>query len=320
MRRASVGRRDAVQVTLEVVAECRRLMPNLVVTWEAGWEKLGNGTAANYEGGIVHHTATPSSLTRPFPTQTLLRVGRSDLPGPLCNFAGPACTLEQPRLHVMAAFPANHAGASGGRSMGPLPKTSLFNPRVMGLEIDYAGNVPMALAQLYVGKVWTRAVANVLARGDVEYVRAHMETSVTGKFDIGWAPGKTYDMPGWRRDAAALKAPTEATPAPTGDDDMPDPFWFEWNAAVIAETNRLTKDLHTMMGAFKGGGEADLFRPFFAAAAAQGAASVRPAVDEKALAAALAPLLVQRTQSLSPADLAAVAKAVADEQHRRSAD
>ena len=309
-----MGRRDAVQVTLEVVAECRRLMANLVVTWEPGWETRGNGTSANYEGGIVHHTATPSSLTRPFPTQTLLRVGRSDLPGPLCNFAGPACTLEQPRLHVMAAHPANHAGASGGRSMGPLPRTSLFNPRVLGLEIDYAGNVPMALAQLYVGKVWTRAVANVLARGDVEYVRAHMETSVTGKYDIGYAPGRTYDMPGWRRDSAALKAPNAATPAPTGDDEMND-----WQDAVLNETNRLMKDVHKMMGALKGGDEADLYRPFFAAAAAQGAAAVqRPAdVDEKALAAALAPLLVQSARSLSQADLDAIAKAVADENARR---
>lgn len=43
-------------------------------------------------------------------------------------------------------------------------------------------------------------------------------------------------------------------------------------------------------------------------------------VDEVGLAAALAPLLVTQTRQLSDADLVAVADAVADEQHRRSAE
>jgi hypothetical protein len=42
-------------------------------------------------------------------------------------------------------------------------------------------------------------------------------------------------------------------------------------------------------------------------------------IDEAALAAALAPLITSQTQSLSDTDLAAIATAVNDEQHRRSA-
>ncbi len=202
-----MGRRDAVQVIVEVVARMRLLDPRLIVTYEPGWEKRGNGTSANYEGGIWHHTATPTSLSRPFPTQRLLRDGRSDLRGPLCNFAGPACTVERPTIHVMAAHPANHAGASGGRSMGPLPKTSLFNPRVLGLEIDYAGNAPMLPGQRHVARLWARAVADVVGGGDINRVRGHMETSVTGKWDPGYAPGKTEDLNRLRRESAALGVP-----------------------------------------------------------------------------------------------------------------
>lgn len=207
-----MGRRDAVAAVLQVVTRMRQLEPRLKVTYESGWETRGNGTSADYVGGIIHHTATPSSLSNPFPTQTVLRVGRSDLPGPLCNFAGPACSVEAPWIHVMAAHPANHAGASGGRSMGPLPVTSLFNPRVMGLEIDYAGLVPMLPGQLRAASLWARAVADVLAGGNVEYVRAHMETSITGKWDPGYANGRTIDMAAFRRGAAALAI---------GEDDMP---------------------------------------------------------------------------------------------------
>ncbi len=199
-----MGRRDAVQVIVEVVNKMRLLDPRLIVTYEPGWEKRGNGTTANYEGGIWHHTASSSSPTRPFPTQTLLRVGRSDLPGPLCNFAGPWCSVDRPTIHVMAAHPANHAGASGGRSMGPLPKTSLFNPRVLGLEIDYAGLTAMSPGQLHVAQLWARAVADVVGGGDINRVRGHMETSVTGKWDPGFANGKTYDLNALRASSARL--------------------------------------------------------------------------------------------------------------------
>lgn len=203
-----MGRSDAVQVTLEVIARMRALEPRLRVTYEAGWERRGNGLSANYDFASVHHTASSTSLARPFPTQSLLRDGRSDLSGPLCNEAGPACTVEAPWVHVVAAYPANHAGAS--RASGPVPALSLFNPRTRGLEIDYAGTVPMLAGQLYVAHLWSRANADVLARGNIEHVRAHAETSITGKWDPGRAPGVTIDMAAFRRAAAALL-----------EDDMP---------------------------------------------------------------------------------------------------
>lgn len=215
-----MGRRDAVPFTLECVAEWRRL--GALVTFEPGWERRGNGQSADYEGAEVHHTATPSSAARPFPTRNMLIVGRTGLPGPLCNEAVPVGPGDKPQIHVIAAHPANHAGASGGRNMGPLPVTRLFNPRVRGNEIDYEGNKPMTPGQRLAGLIHGRGVVNVLRRG-TDYVRAHAETSITGKWDPGYAPGRTIDMNAFRRDAAALgSAPTpKPTPAPAPEDDMP---------------------------------------------------------------------------------------------------
>ncbi|MEI4273934.1 hypothetical protein TEK04_19610 [Klenkia sp. LSe6-5] len=205
-----MGRRDAVQVALEVHARMRQLLPTLVITYEPDWMKRGNGTTADYEGGLVHHTGPASSERRPFPSQRVLRDGRPDLPGPLCNEAVPWCTTELPRLHVVAAHPANHAGASGGRSMGPLPVTRLFNPKVRGLEIDYAGSVAMTAGQWLVGLVWARANADVVGGGDIARIRAHFETSVTGKWDIGAGAGRrSVDMGAFRREAATITAHLE---------------------------------------------------------------------------------------------------------------
>lgn len=211
-----MGRTDAVAFTLELVREWRAL--GAVVEFEPGWETSGNGTKADYEGGSVHHTAAASSATRPFPSRTVLLEGRADLPPPLANVAGPWCPVERPLLRVLAAHPANHAGASGGRSMGPLPVTRLFNPRVFGLEIDYAGDVPMAPGQYRAAVIFGAGLTRVLRRPSPEWVRGHAETSVTGKWDPGYAPGRTIDLAAYRRDVWALATTSEEDDMPSADD------------------------------------------------------------------------------------------------------
>jgi hypothetical protein len=163
-----------------------------------GWQNRGNGYVSNYVGGLVHHTATGFGKALPGTgVYDLLVNGRSDLDGPLCNYAG----NDDGSITIIAANPANHAGASGGRSMGPLPVTKLFNPRVLGLEIVYPGTVPMRAGQYRSALVWARAVADVVGGGDIDRVRAHAETSITGKWDPGYAPSQTIDMAAFRRDA-----------------------------------------------------------------------------------------------------------------------
>ncbi|HEX6471145.1 MAG TPA: N-acetylmuramoyl-L-alanine amidase [Streptosporangiaceae bacterium] len=193
------------------VARCREINARLralgftVHEWP-GWESRGNGQTSAYEGGIVHHTASPYGSA-----YLSLVDGRADLAGPLCNYAGNA----DGSFTVIAAHPANHAGASGGRSMGPLPVTATFNRRVMGLEIVYPGTAPMTDAQRRSATAWSRVVTDVLGNGDIERARAHAETSVTGKWDPGYAPGKTIDMRQFRADAArALTQGVAATMNP----------------------------------------------------------------------------------------------------------
>lgn len=170
------------------------------VTFENGWDTRGNGQSSAYQGGIIHHTGGSYASTCP----GILIVGRSDLRGPLCNFAG----LSNGGIHVVAAHPANHAGASGGPSNGPFPVTSLFNKLVMGLEICYPGNEPMTDSQYHTAKVFAKVMEIMF--GSIERARAHRETSIEGKWDPGWAPGQTIDMAGLRSAAASME----------GDDDM----------------------------------------------------------------------------------------------------
>jgi N-acetylmuramoyl-L-alanine amidase len=150
----------------------------------------------------VHHTATAFGVALPGTgVGNLLINGRSDLSGPLCNYAG----NDDGSITVIAAHPANHAGASGGRSMGPLPTTTRFNRLVLGLEIVYPGTTPMRPAQYRAALVWANAVAKVCGRGDIQRVRAHAETSVTGKWDPGEAPGRTINMTAFRNAARNLE-------------------------------------------------------------------------------------------------------------------
>lgn len=193
------------------VATCQEINARLrtagVTVREAvGWQSRGNGQTSAYEGGLVHHTATGFGIAIPGTGQgNLLINGRPDLKGPLCNYAG----NDDGSLTVIAANPANHAGASGGKAMGPLPVTKLFNPRVLGLEIVYPGTQAMKPAQLRTAQAWARVVADVVGGGDIERVRAHAETSITGKWDPGYAEGKTIDMAAFRRAAKTILQETD---------------------------------------------------------------------------------------------------------------
>jgi hypothetical protein len=174
----------------EIVARLRAA--GIIVHESDGCYSRGNGQTSNYCGGTMHHTATAFGMA-----PSVLWNGRPDLPGPLCNTAGNVDSS----VTLVAAHPANHAGASGGRSMGPLPVTTLFNKRVWGHEIVYPGTVPMRDAQYRTAIILARIVADVCGGGNIETVRAHAETSITGKWDPGDAPGRTINMAAFRNAA-----------------------------------------------------------------------------------------------------------------------
>lgn len=178
----------------------------VTVHYIAGWDRRGNGQTSNYQGMIWHHTATGFGFA-----PSILWNGRSDLSGPLCNTAGNA----DGSVTIVAAHPANHAGASGGRSMGPLPRTNSFNKYVWGHEIVYPGTVPMTAAQYRSALILAGVVGGILKRPSPEWIRQHFETSVTGKWDPGYANGKTYSGAQMRADIwGALMGAAPPIPAP----------------------------------------------------------------------------------------------------------
>lgn len=169
-----------------------------------GWESRGNGQSSAYEGWLNHHTATAFGMA-----PAVLWQGRSDLPGPLCNSAGNV----DGSITMIAAHPANHAGASGGWDTAPLPRTTLFNKCVWGHEIVYPGTVAMNPAQYRTMLICSKIGVDIWGYGDVNRIKFHQGTSVTGKWDCGYSPGKTYDIYAARNGARTILQ----QPAPGGD-------------------------------------------------------------------------------------------------------
>lgn len=165
-----------------------------------GYETRGNGQTSNYNGIVFHHTAGARNVN----IDQILIDGRWDLPGPLCNF----CIMYDGDLGVIAANPANHAGASGGWDTAPLPHTGLFNREVLGCEIQYPGTEPMAAVQYESAKRLAVATLKVLNKpGQTQWLKFHQGTSIEGKWDPGYHinPTKTYNITQFRNDVKGMQ-------------------------------------------------------------------------------------------------------------------
>ena len=103
----------SVSIAKAVVAGLRDF--GVTVHESDGCYSRGNGYTSNYTGLIIHHTG--SGYGRDYKT---LYDGRPDLAGPLCNTSG----NEDGSVTLIAAHPANHAGASGGWDTAPRLVTS----------------------------------------------------------------------------------------------------------------------------------------------------------------------------------------------------
>ncbi len=187
----------------EFIARCRAA--GIVVHELGGHENRGNGQSSAYQGFSIHHTATAFGMA-----PRVLWEGRPDLAPPLCNSAGNA----DGSITVVADHPANHAGASGGWDTAPLPRTSVFNKLMWGHEIVYPGTVSMTAAQYRTAVIVSKIGVDIWGYGDVNRIKFHQGTSITGKWDPGYASGKTYDIRAFRAAAAA------GAPAPTEEDTL----------------------------------------------------------------------------------------------------
>lgn len=172
----------------------------------AGWRDRGVDGSFNPVGVLCHHTAGHDDIGDPGDdlayVKNVLVKGRADLRGPLCQLALSAEGV----VYIVAAGRANHAGnakASGTVSSGN------GNTLYIGIEAMNAGtgrdNWEKSQYEAY---VLLSAVLSIEVTGNSsETVRAHKETSVTGKIDpagpIAYLNEKSFDMGKFRARVSA---------------------------------------------------------------------------------------------------------------------
>lgn len=182
----------------DLAQACRK--SGLRVVELSGWKHRGRPASTGGfapRGVLVHHTGS-SRDDRDF-VDWMTLTGRSDLPAPLCQLA-----LDRSgTVYVCAAGRANHGGTA--KASGPMPGGD-GNELYIGIEALNTGSEGWSAAQY---DAYARLCAALCEHygWPASHVRAHRETSVTGK----WDPG-LLDMDNFRRDIANLL-----------EDDMPTP-------------------------------------------------------------------------------------------------
>lgn len=165
----------------------------LKVVQVPGWKTRGRPASTggfNPVGVLCHHTATTVN-TSVAAVLRLLVSGRSDLPGPLSQLGlGRAGTV-----YIIAAGRSNHAGvAKASGTVGSGDGNLLY----AGIEAFNSGVGEPWPAVQYNAYVLLCAVLSVkITKNSANTVRAHKETSVTGKID------PRFDMDPFRAKVAA---------------------------------------------------------------------------------------------------------------------
>lgn len=163
----------------------------LTVVEVAGWETRGDPYFQPH-GHVLHHDVIADQPGNNDRVPSLIVVGRSDLPGPLCNF-----WLERDgNVHLVAAGEANHAGQGGWRGLSG-------NHSVWGTEMNNLGTPadPWPDAQLE-AMVRLAAATAEFSGFDASFVCGHKEWAPTRKIDP-----HSIDMGAFRgRVAAAVKS------------------------------------------------------------------------------------------------------------------
>lgn len=129
----------------------------------------------NPSGVLCHHTGG-SSDTRAY-AEWMAYTGRDDLPAPLCQLA-----LDRAgNVYICAAGRANHAGKA--KASGPMPAGD-GNALYIGIEAMNTGSEGWTPVQR---DAYQRLCAALCEHygWPASHVRAHRETSITGKWDPG---------------------------------------------------------------------------------------------------------------------------------------
>lgn len=153
-----------------------------------GWKTRGVAFANPPRVVVCHHTGTPRSSSKDYPTLAVVRDGRSDLPGPLSQvglgYSG--------KVYVIASGKANHAGKGAWKGI------DVGNSRSVGIEAESPGDGTWTARQREVYPRLAAAMAAFL-NVDARYICAHRESALPA----GRKPDpKGIDMDALRREAA----------------------------------------------------------------------------------------------------------------------
>ncbi|CAF1061843.1 unnamed protein product [Rotaria magnacalcarata] len=123
----------------------------LTVVEEADWKTRGHRVMSSVKGILVHHTAGPA--TGEFPSKNIVKVGRSDLAGPLAQLGlGRSGTW-----YVIAAGLSYHAGKT-------IDDSIFGNANAIGIEAEATGTPVDAVGHKYWPEVqWQSYVRGVKA-------------------------------------------------------------------------------------------------------------------------------------------------------------
>ena len=210
---SQVGSSSAAAEMKEIAALMRD--SRLTVLASSGWESRGLSSSVNYWAVIAHHTAATTDI------DNILINGRSDLAGPLCNWA----------LHdngdwvLIASGRANHAGE------GTIPSSEAYGVEATGPH-GYPNTYGPAAFHNYeeyeVGSACMLAVmgANI---GDLF---GHKETARP----LGRKIDPYFDMDPFRKSVATAEE----------DDDMTSDDWNKLNAK-FAEVNQHISDIYAAL-------------------------------------------------------------------------
>lgn len=173
----------------------------------------GHGTMGTILGCVMHHTATPDTYPGDYPSLRVVTEGRSDLPGPLCNFGlGRSGTI-----YLVTEGIAWHAGvgAYGGTTDG--------NGHFLGIEAESGGTGFWTPEQL---DSYPRLVASILwyiGKGP-EWAIRHAKWALpvgrkndTYGIDMTWFGNKVY---GYLSNTNGINRNNIPAPPTDEDEDM----------------------------------------------------------------------------------------------------
>lgn len=198
------GNSAAVAEMEEIVALMRD--SGLTVQAASGWKDRGVSSSVNYWAVLCHHTAAEND------NDGILINGRSDLSGPLCNWA----LHEHGDWVTIASGRANHAGE------GTLPSSESYGVEATGPQ-DYPSKYgPSAFPNNYDSYVVGVACMLAVMGGNTGDVFGHKETATP--------PGRKidpyFDMGPYRTDVKEA-VPGQEEDLPLNDDDK------NWIRSVI---------------------------------------------------------------------------------------